>query len=74
MRDIGGRALPPGHRAARILIVGVLAAAVATATASQTCRTAVGWVFDGSGRITGSIWAPLLGGDDDGDDALFDSP
>lgn len=71
MRDIGGRALPPGHRAARILIVGVLAAAVATATASPTCRAAVGWVFDGSGRIAGSIWAPLL--DDDGDDALFDS-
>ena len=66
MRDIGGRALPPGHRVARILIVGVLTAALAFATASTTCRAVVGWGLDRSARIAGVIWAPLLDGAPDG--------
>jgi hypothetical protein len=65
LRDIGGRALPPGHRAARILIVGVLTATLAFVTASTTCRAVVGWGFDRSARIVGVIWAPLLDGEPD---------
>ncbi len=65
-RRTRGVGVPPGHHAARLVILAVLAGAAATGALSEPAASGTTWAIDHGVRIVTWIWQPFLPDEKDG--------